>query len=281
MPRFVVATLVPRLKPIMELRVGIKKQVTEVLSHADDLSTHEKDSRRLNHDTLFDEILSSKLPSNDLTLDRLSQEAMALTAAGVETVKSTITLALFHSLENPSIAARLKAELTAAIPDPTIIPPWLELEKLPYLSAVINEGFRMNYGTVQRSPRINRLHPMHYQQWTIPAGTAVGMDSYHMHTNPAVFPDPFVFRPERWLGNPKGPNGIQPLTNYLTTFGGGSRMCVAMNLAYLENFVTLAVLFRRHELRLWETERRDVEFAVDMITPMPHPESRGVRVIVG
>jgi cytochrome P450 len=281
MPRFVVATLVPRLKPIMELRVGIKKQVTEVLSHADDLSSHEKAFRRLNHDTLFDEILSSKLPSNDLTLDRLSQEAMALTAAGVETVKSTITLALFHSLENPSIAARLKAELTAAIPDPTIIPPWLELEKLPYLSAVINEGFRMNYGTVQRSPRINRLHPMHYQQWTIPAGTAVGMDSYHMHTNPAVFPDPFVFRPERWLGNPKGPNGIQPLTNYLTTFGGGSRMCVAMNLAYLENFVTLAVLFRRHELRLWETERRDVEFAVDMITPMPHPESRGVRVIVG
>jgi cytochrome P450 len=146
---------------------------------------------------------------------------------------------------------------------------------------VINEGFRMNYGTVQRSPRINRLHPMHYHQWLIPPGTAVGMDSYHMHTNPAVFPEPFVFRPERWLGNPKGPNGIQPLTNYLTTFGGGSRMCVAMNLAYLENFVTLAVLFRRHEMRLWETERADVEFAVDMITPMPHPGSRGVRVVVG
>lgn len=101
-----------------------------------------------------------------------------------------------------------------------------------------------------------------------------------MHTNADVFPDPFEFRPERWLDNPKGPDGRQPLTNYLTTFGAGSRICVAMHLAYLELFVALAVMFRRHELQLFETERSDVEFALDMVASMPRRESRGVRVMV-
>jgi cytochrome P450 len=121
---------------------------------------------------------------------------------------------------------------------------------------------------------------MQYKEWTIPPGTAVGMDSYHMHNNPKVFPDPFVFRPERWIGNPKGPNGMQPLTNYLTTFGAGSRICVAMNLAYMEIFVTLATVLRRHEFRLFETTAADVEFAIDMVAPMPQRDSRGVRVTV-
>jgi cytochrome P450 len=101
-----------------------------------------------------------------------------------------------------------------------------------------------------------------------------------MHTNAEVFPEPLVFRPERWLGNPKGPNGRQPLTNYLTTFGAGSRICVAMHLAYMELFVGLAVLWRRHELQLFETDVSDVEFALDMVASMPHRGSRGVRVTV-
>lgn len=121
---------------------------------------------------------------------------------------------------------------------------------------------------------------MRYGQWIIPAGTSVGMDSYHMHTNADVFPDPFVFRPERWLGNPKGPDGRQPLTNYLTSFGAGSRICVAMHLAYMEVFVALGVIFRRHDLELFETNLSDVEFALDMVAPMPHRGSRGIRVTV-
>jgi cytochrome P450 len=121
---------------------------------------------------------------------------------------------------------------------------------------------------------------MHYGEWAIPPGIAVGMDSYHMHTNAELFPEPLVFRPKRWLGNPKGPNRRQPLTNYLTTFGAGSRICVAMHLAYLELFVGLAVMWRRHEFHLFETDASDVKFALDMVASMLHGGSRGVRVTV-
>jgi cytochrome P450 len=141
-------------------------------------------------------------------------------------------------------------------------------------------GLRLGFGSAQRSPRINRLHALTFENWVIPPGTAVGMDSYHIHTNPRIFPEPFIFRPERWLNNPKGPDGRQPLTNYLTSFGAGSRTCIAMHLAYMELFVTLAVIFRRHEFQLFDTDHSDVKFALEMLAPMPHWGSRGVRVLV-
>ena len=106
------------------------------------------------------------------------------------------------------------------------------------------------------------------------------MDSYHIHSNPDVFPEPSTFRPERWLGEPKGPDGRQPLTNYLSSFGAGSRICIAMHLAYMELYVALATVFRRHDFQLFETDRSDVDFALEMLAPMPHWGSRGVRVTV-
>jgi hypothetical protein len=51
-------------------------------------------------------------------------------------------------------------------------------------------------------------------------------------------------------------------------------------LAYMEVFVALGVIFRRHDLELFETNLSDVEFALDMVAPMPHRGSRGIRVTV-
>lgn len=101
-----------------------------------------------------------------------------------------------------------------------------------------------------------------------------------MHTNPTVFPDPQAFKPERWLGEPKGPDGVHQLSNYLVPFGRGSRVCLGMPLAYMELYVALATLFRRHELQLFETERADADFVLDIVMPMPRWGSKGVRVLV-
>lgn len=101
-----------------------------------------------------------------------------------------------------------------------------------------------------------------------------------MHTNDVVFGEPDVFRPERWLNDARGPDGIKPLTNYLTVFGKGSRMCVGLNLAYAEIYIGLATLFRRHDLELYETTPRDVEFYTENLIISPWPGSKGVRALV-
>lgn len=51
----------------------------------------------------------------------------------------------------------------------------------------------------------------------------VGMSAYLMHTDPTVYPEPFKFIPERWLGD------LDPLMSAnLVTFSRGSRMCLGM-----------------------------------------------------
>ena len=138
----------------------------------------------------------------------------------------------------------------------------------------------MGLGVVERLVRINRTGTWTYRDFAIPAGTPVSMDQYHMHMDDRVFESPEIFRPERWLGNPRGPDGVKPLTNYLTIFGRGSRMCLGLNLAYSELYIGFATLFRRHELELFETTPRDVEFYSENTILSPWPGTKGIRVLV-
>lgn len=197
----------------------------------------------------------------------------------METTKWALTVGTFHLLDNPPILAQLKAELASAMPDPGTILPYSDLEKLPYLTAVIQESLRMSYGQVQSMPRINRLHAWKFNDWVIPPGVMVSMDAYSVHSNETVFPNALTFQPERWLNNATGPGG-RPLSHYLASFGKGSRGCLGKELAYMELYVALATLFRRFDIGLYETTREDADFVLDMVVPMPPRHSRGVRAVI-
>ncbi|GAP86887.1 putative cytochrome P450 [Rosellinia necatrix] len=273
-PDSILAALVPPFRPILDFRKEMGNQIQHILSGEN------KEIGETSHPTIFHDVMSADVVPEDLTLSRLQQEAMGVNGGAVETTSWALAVASFHILHNPSIKARLKAELAEAIPDPSDIPSWDLLEQLPYLSGVIMEGLRLGYGSVQRLPRVNRLAALEFRNWTIPPNTPVSMDAYHIHMNEEIFPEPMVFRPERWLGNPKGPNGLHPLSYYMVSFSRGARNCLGINLAWMELYVGLATVFRRHDLELFETTRTDVDFKFDMVRPMPDWGSKGVRVVV-
>ena len=131
----------------------------------------------------------------------------------------------FHLLVNPDKLRRLKDELAAALPDPNAVPTNAEVERLPYLSAVIQEGLRLHTPGTARLQRVCPDAAMVYRdgstgkEWSIPSGTVVSMDIRTMDNDPTVFPDPHEFIPERWLDNPK-------LDKHLMTFSKGARNCV-------------------------------------------------------
>ena len=131
----------------------------------------------------------------------------------------------FQLLANPGKLRKLKDELAAALPDPTTVPTSTELERLPYLSAVIQEGLRLHNPGTSRLLRISPDAALVYRdrstekEWSIPAGTAVSMDVRTMNTNSTIFPEPHDFVPERWIDNPA-------LDKHLMTFAKGARMCV-------------------------------------------------------
>ena len=75
------------------------------------------------------------------TEQHLVDEAIGLTAAATETVGNAMDTAVWAAVHNPQIYARLHNELKKAFPNPDHMP-FTELEKLPYLSAVIKEALR-------------------------------------------------------------------------------------------------------------------------------------------
>ncbi|KAK0105231.1 hypothetical protein ONS96_004631 [Cadophora gregata f. sp. sojae] len=102
------------------------------------------------------------------------------------------------------------------------------------------------------------------------------MTSIMMHHNEKIFPDSYSFTPERWMDS----DGAKRLERYMVTFTRGSRQCIGMNLAKAELFLTVATVFRRFELELFDTIReRDIDLAYDGFLPQPGPEAKGVRVI--
>lgn len=274
LPDWIVGYVQPSMKAILHFQSEMRAQVKEVQQNQTEEKAEEQEG------TIFFSLIRSNLLPQDLTIPRLKDEAMSVVGAGIETTKMASAVTSFHIINNPQILLKLQAELQEAIPDPANPPPLAVLEKLPYLYACLQEGIRLSYGAIARSQRISKHNPIKYNEWAIPPGVMVSLDTYHMHHDETAFPDSFEFKPERWLGNPRGPDGEKPLTKYLTAFGRGTRMCVGFNLAYAEMTLVLANLFRVFEFELYDTDRGDVDCYRDMIGLEVKPGSKGVRAKV-
>jgi cytochrome P450 len=111
--------------------------------------------------------------------------------------------------------------------------------------------------------------PWQLGQYGVPAGTAVTMSILLVHHRADVYPEPFEFRPERFLG------GRKPGTYEWLPFGGGIRRCLGAALAMAEQRVVLEAMARRLDL---EADEPAPERALHRnVTMIP---ARGGRVVL-
>ncbi|KAF1351571.1 cytochrome P450, partial [Lizonia empirigonia] len=94
--------------------------------------------------------------------------------------------------------------------------------QLPYFSAVIHE-VRLSHGIMTILTHIAPTEALHVSNtdFTILVGVTVGMSLWLVHPNPALVPEPDVFRPGRWLE----PGG-DALEKVLVGFSKGRRVCL-------------------------------------------------------
>lgn len=237
--------------------------------------------------TIFHTLLQSDLPEQEKETRRLAEESQLILGAGTHTTSWVLTTITFHLLSNPPLLSKLREELRTVFPNPESTMPLMELEKLPFLTAVLKEGLRLGHGSAARSSRIAPDTSLQCGKWTVPAGTPVSMTVPLTHWNESIFPDPHNFEPHRWLGE-----NSSHLDKYLVAFSKGSRNCIGMNLAWAELYMCTAAIFRRFgsknttekgdfgELQLFDTDRSDVELAIDSFFPEPKKDTKGVRVSV-
>ncbi|KAH7351265.1 cytochrome P450 [Rhexocercosporidium sp. MPI-PUGE-AT-0058] len=116
--------------------------------------------------------------------ERLSIEASGLVIAGSGTTAVTATYLVWAVLKNESIQDRLEAEVA------DLTRGWRDsdLERLPFLNAVIQEALRLYSAAPGNLPReVPKDRPLSIDGHVIFPGTTVSSQAYTMHRDPAVF----------------------------------------------------------------------------------------------
>jgi cytochrome P450 len=117
------------------------------------------------------------------------------------------------------------------------------------LDLAIDETLRM-YPPAWIGPR-RSLDCFELHGVRVPGGVLVNYCSWASHHLPEVFPEPFEFRPERFLPEARA---ALPKGAYVP-FGGGSRTCIGMRFGLLEVRTIAATILARFRLELAEPER--------------------------
>ncbi|KAH8647763.1 cytochrome P450 [Xylariales sp. PMI_506] len=233
--------------------------------------------------TVLDHLVHSDLVGKEFSNGGFARLAQLIQQAGAHNVSHTLGTIIAYLLLDQQKLEPLKKELAEIWADRTDeqgTPTWLELEKAPYLSAVVAEGLRMAIGAMNRSPRVLPDDDFESCGWVIPKGTAISMSSFWMHNDPEVFQNPMSFEPNRWLTSDA--EELKNMHAHFVPFAKGSRNCVGQNLVYMQLFHTVARLFRpgAPELKLHDTSLRDIVAVHGLLFPMAPLDSKGVKVTI-
>ncbi len=200
-------------------------------------------------------LLAARTEDGELLSDQeLRDELLTLVLAGFETTANSLAWTCERLVRTPAAYERLRSAVRR------------DERAAEHVEAAILEGMRCR----PVIPIIGRrvAVPWRLGEYVLPAGTAVSISILLLHHREDLYPDPFAFRPERWLDQ-------KPGTYEWLPFGGGIRRCLGAALAMAEQRIVLHAIARHLDL---EAERPEPEHAQHRnVTMIP---AHGTRVIV-
>ena len=200
-------------------------------------------------------LLQARTEEGEALTDReLRDELLTLVLAGHETTANSLAWTWERLLRTPAAHDRLREAVRSGE------------GAEEYVEATITEGMRVRPVIPMVGRRVTV--PWRLGDYAVPAGTPISMSILLLHHREDVYPDPYGFRPERWLGR-------KPGTYEWIPFGGGIRRCLGATLAMAEQRVVLEAMARRLDLEAPDQKpERTVHRNVTMIP------ARGARAIV-
>lgn len=180
------------------------------------------------------------------------KEALVFLAAGGDTVATALAAPFFYLSRNRECYQRLADEIRNAFSDGRDIKAGPQLAGCRYLRACVDEALRMSPpvgATLWRQQVAADEKPLIIDGHFIPRGTIFGVNVYALSHNASIFPEPFQYRPERWLPPPhaagpgldkKAVEMARNMSDAFAAFSIGPRNCVGKSLGYLEVSIVLA-----------------------------------------
>ncbi len=163
-----------------------------------------------------------------MTPIELRDELMTLLVAGHETTASSLAWLFERVTREPAVMARLVEEVDSGNGE-------------AYLAATINETLRRRPVLLNAAPRLVKK-PIEVGGWNYEPGVCLVANAYLVQHDPDIYPDPYAFRPERFLDE-------KPGTYTWIPFGGGRRRCLGASFAQLEMQIVLRAILERAEVQ--------------------------------
>jgi len=178
-------------------------------------------------DDILSALILARFEDGEVMSDtELRDQLMTLLLAGHETTATALAWTFDLLLRHPRELGRLRDSL--------------EADEEGYLRATISESLRLRPVVPLAGRRLAK--DLEVDGLALPAGTDVTPAIWLAHTRADVYPEPFVFRPERFLD--EGPD-----TYAWIPFGGGIRRCLGASFAEFEMRIALREILGRCELR--------------------------------
>ncbi|BDI30080.1 cytochrome P450 [Capsulimonas corticalis] len=177
-----------------------------------------------------------------MTDEQVRDEAMTIFLAGHETTANALSWTWYLLSEHPEAEAALHAELAGALGGR--IPNIADLPALPYTRKVLAESMRL-YPPAWVIGR-RAVTPYAIGEYTIPPGTVFLVSQSVTHHDARFYQDPERFDPTRWT--PEFEAALPKFAYY--PFGGGPRVCIGEQFAWMELILVLAALAQRWRFRL-------------------------------
>ncbi|XP_072874541.1 cytochrome P450 11B1, mitochondrial isoform X2 [Chlorocebus sabaeus] len=179
----------------------------------------------------YTSIVAELLLNAELSPDAIKANSMELTAGSVDTTVFPLLMTLFELARNPNVQQALRQESLAAAASISEHPQKATTE-LPLLRAALKETLRL-YPVGLFLERVVSSDLV-LQNYHIPPGTLVRVFLYSLGRNPALFPRPERYNPQRWLDIRGSGRNF-----YHVPFGFGMRQCLGRRLAEAEMLLLL------------------------------------------
>lgn len=185
-----------------------------------------------------------------LSDDDICNDLLIFMLAGHDTTATALTYALWALGHHPEVQDRVAAE-AAELGDRELTSD--DVTRLGYTTQVLREALRL----CPPAAGVGRLavRDIDVDGYRVEAGTLIAVGIYALHRDPALWPNPTVFDPDRFgAEQSKSRDRWQ-----FIPFAGGARSCIGEHFALLETTLALATIVRATRLR-----SRHADFPVDV-----------------
>ncbi|CAG6015655.1 unnamed protein product [Menidia menidia] len=180
-----------------------------------------------------------------LTDVHIHMATVDLLIGGTETTAAWLNWTIAFLLHRPDVQTRVYEEMVTVLEER--YPKYSDRHRLPVLCSLISEVLRLRPVAPLAVPH-RAIRDSSIAGYFIPKNTVIIPNLFGAHHDPAVWSEPYSFKPERFL---EGGGGS---TRALVPFGGGARLCLGESVAKMELFLFTAYLLRDFQFLLPDDE---------------------------